>query len=339
MYDKDGRNWWYYKGNSDPAVYTDTSNDSLLKVLNAHGIYKPNQLEWYTKFNRFGFLDVYNCMTTSKEYLFFTKPDLNIFANSSGSRLNPDLERYPIWCDAYDRYHNVLRNLQLSVDPDLPFIALFSNSVASTLDLPGITSAEVETNENIYGTHMTYRRSSLTTDEHHDFSLEFIDSKYLEVYAWFRLYDEYAKLKDLGMVEPIDDTYIVNRILYDQMAVYKFIVGEDGETLLYWAKLWGVFPKNVPREAFSDLSTATNGLRLTINFHGIFVDDFDPLILGEFNDLTLHGGKYPSTNRILPIYDFSIGAVSGEWAGCPFVVRDSTRTSNNAIYRLKWRRA
>lgn len=314
-------------------------SDSVFdKLIKANGIHDSSISGLYDKFSRFGYLDPYNALNTTREFVFITKPDLHIFKGRTNQVLNPELDNIPLWQDGFERYRDVLTQLQYSVNDEYqPFVNIFTNSLKSALDLPAISSTEIETNENIYGTHMTYRRSSLTTDEHHEFSLEFEDTKFLEVYAWFRFYDEYCKLKDLGMVTPVDDSYTINRILYDQMAAYKFIVGEDGESLIYWAKLWGVYPKNVPRDAFSDLSSMTNGLRFSVNFHSIFVDDMDPTILAEFNQITLRNGKLPSSSEILPLYDSSIQRISGEWATSPFIVIDRN-TNTNLIYKLKWRR-
>lgn len=320
------------------ANHVQASDQLFIKLLNSAGIYDRRQIEWYDKFNRYGCLDPYNNVQNTREYIFFTKPDLHIFEGSTPNTLNSELSNNPIFSDAMMRYHDVLKQLQYSVNnPKFAFVNLLSNSVKSTLDLPGISTNDVQTSENIYGTFMTYRRSSLTSDEQHEFSLEFEDTKYLEVYMWFRLYDEYCKLKDLGMVSPPNENYIVNKILHDQMSVFKFIVGDDGETLIYWSKLWGVYPKNVPREAFSDLS-GNNGLRFSISFKSQFVDDMDPTILGDLNAITLDNNQMPVQTDILPLYDKEIHAVSGEWAGLPFIVRDSKVIDTNAIYKLKWRR-
>lgn len=322
------------------ADHVGVSDQTFMKLLNAAGIYDRRQIEWYDKFNRYGCLDPYNNVTNTREYIFFTKPDLHIFENrSTSSVLNTELETYPIFADAMVRYNNVLKQLQYSVNnPKHAFVNLLSNSVKSTLDLPGISVNDVQTSENIYGTFMTYRRSSLTSDEQHEFSLEFEDTKYTEVYMWFRLYDEYCKLKDLGMVTPPDISYIINKILHDQMSVFKFIVGDDGETIIYWCKLWGVYPKGVPRDAFSDLS-GNNGLRFSVSFKSQFVDDMDPSILGDFNAVTIGSGNGPRASEILPVYDTEINSVSGEWAGLPFVIRDQRVTSSNAVYKLKWGRS
>lgn len=315
-----------------------TSDHTFREIMNSAGLYERSQIEWYDKFCRFECADPYGMVTTTREYDFITKPDLHIFSSTSGDSLNSELENIPLWKDAFLRYKDVLLQLQYSANtPTNAFMNLLFNGMKSSIDLPSISSLDVETNENIYGTHMTYRRSSLTTDEQHDFSIEFEDTKYLEIYTLFRMYDEYAKLKDLGMVTPVYESYTVNKILYDQSAAYKFIVGEDGETLIYWAKLWGVYPKTVPRDSFSDLSSLSSGLRFSVNFHATFVDDLDPTILAEFNAITLPTNTIPNSAVILPIYNKNTNHVDGTWAGLPFIVKDTDLTGA-VVYKLKWRK-
>lgn len=322
---------------ADLASHTNTSNDTFKSLLQAVHIYDRSEIEWYTKFNRFGCLDPYNNLSTTREYVFITKPDLHIFASpSTTSALNPELATYPLWEDALVRYNDVLQQLQYSAS-GAPFINLFTNSIKSSVDIPNVSASDVQTSENIYGTFMTYRRSSLTADEQHEFSIEFEDTKYTEVYMWFKLYDDYEKLKDFGVVSPPDESYIINKILHDQMALFKFIVGEDGETLIYWAKMWGLYPKEVPRSAFSDLSSG-DPLKISVSFKAQFVDDMDPNILVDFNKLTIPSGM-PAANRILPIYDKNIGMVSGEWAGNPFITRTKHAKLGIDQYKFKWMRA
>lgn len=309
-------------------------NDALTKRLMTNaGIFDKDE-NWYTKFNRFPSLDPYNVFTTTKEYLFFTKPDLHIFGSTRDTTiLNTELSNQPLFVNAMTMYREVLESLQLSVNPSVPFVALLSNAATSTMDMPSISTNEIETSENIYGTHMTYRVSSLTADEQDDFSIEFEDTRYLELYMWFRLYDEYCKLKDLGMVTPVYDDYILYKILEDQMAVWKIIVGEDGETIVYYAKKWGVFPKVVPREAFSDTTNLNGGLRFTINFKAQFIDDMDPTILADLNAITIPNGPPPASN-IVKMYDKDIGSTNWEWGKLPFVIRDTT--ASRVRYKLKW---
>lgn len=324
----------------DLANHTDTSNSTLTKSIQSAGIFDRRTFDWFNKFNRFGYLDPYTSLQNTREYIFFTKPDLHIFSASNAYTLNPELEDNAIFSDAMDRYKSILLQLQYSANnPRDAFVNILTNTVRSSLDLPSINTNDVNTSENIYGTFMSYRRSSLTSDDQHEFSLEFEDDKYLNLYMWFRLYDEYCKLKDLGMVTPPTKNYIINKILHDQMSVFKFIVGDDGETIIHWSKLWGVYPKNVPREAFSDLSGNTGNIRLSVSFKSQFVEDMNPSILAGLNTITLDDGGVPSSSEILPLYNRQLGMMETDWAGVPFVVRDTNVTNSNAIYKLKWRRS
>lgn len=324
------------------------------EVLWVNGIYNRSDIEWYSKFNRFGCLDPYNAINGSKEYLFFTKPDLNI-VNPGTNILNPELANQPYFNELIQRYPDVIGQLQKSngIGDQGPFMAILSNSVKNTLELQGITTSTIDTPATIYGTAYNYRGWGYSSDEKQEFSLEFEDTRYLEIYNLLKAYEEYERLKHLGMVTPpnIDNApvingkcfsyYIKNKILHDQFSVYKFIVAEDGETIIYYAKLWGVFFKNVPREAFSDMNT-DGGLKYVVDFEAAFVDDLNPTILTDFNTLTYN---YVSRTKDLPIYNKDIKMINGAWAKIPVISKVHRKNSKawnepnsmNYTYKLKWR--
>lgn len=310
-----------------------TSNN-VSRLIKASGIYDRADIEWYSKFNRFGCIDPYNNVTTTREYVFFTRPDLHMFDSKDPGFLNPELADLPIFTDAHKRYRPVMEQLQGSADPNNPFMNLLSNSLKSTLDLPGITAEDIQTSQNIYGTSLSYRKGSYQSDEAHEFSLEFEDTKYLEVYMLFKLFDEYERRKTWGDITPPDLNYRYRKILHDQFSIYKFIVGEDGMQILYYAKLTGVFPKSVPRDAFSDMPES-GSLRFSVQFKAQFVEDMDPRILVDFNKLILP--KY-SVTRTLPLYDNNLGAPNPTWAATPYIAATSPspgRIQHN--YYLGWR--
>ena len=213
----------------------------------------------------------------------------------------------------------------------------------SNLDLSDITVGEEETASNIYATKIFYRKPSDSADEDNEFSIEFKDNKYLSCYLWFKAYDLYEQQKYHGMVTPTDINYIVYKILSDQMTVFKFIVGEDGETLIYWACLWGCYPKSVPRSTFSDLPTDGN-LKFTVNWKATFQQDMDPMILTHFDNLckeaiATNQGQFVEMN----LYDSNIGAVTGRKATIPGISKTQSRVSSDGYdfkpkydYLLKW---
>lgn len=344
----------------------DSEKDNLHDLLNANGIFRPEDYDDYNSFYVFPRNDPYKMLGTTREYIFITKPDLHIFGTrgknngvpdynnrelplTDNYNLNPELRAVPFFLDLYNRgYRSVLTSLQKSALPTegevrSPFVNILSNYKTSNLDLSDITVGEEETAANIYSTKIFYRKPSDSADEDNEFSLEFKDNKYLSCYLWFKAYDLYEQQKYHGMVTPTDINYIVYKILSDQMTVFKFIVGEDGETIIYWACLWGCYPKSVPRSTFSDLPTDGN-LKFTVNWKATFQQDMDPMILTHFDNLckeaiAANQGQFVEMN----LYDSNIGAVTGRKATIPGIIKTQSRTTSDGYdfkpkydYLLKW---
>lgn len=334
------------------------------KIANSNNLYDRSEIEWYSKFNRFGCLDPYNGVGNTKEYLFFTKPDLHLVEPGS-STLNPELSGSSFFNELINIHPDIINQLQQSADMfgdgnSNPFIPLLSNSVKNTLELPEISAEMTDTPGTLYGTSLEYRRDGFNSDEKHDFSLEFEDTRYLELYHFFKAYEEYERLHNDGIITPpnIDNApvdknsgyaysyYIRTGRIHDQYAVYKIITDDDYETILYYAIVQGVTSKTVPRDAFSDLK-ADGGLRYSIGFRGQFVKDLEPWILSNFNSTITDSKILSNTPTYLPIYDTSAGRVNGDWAVMPFIVREEVSkmgpgvwlgpSNTKYVYKLKWR--
>ena len=360
---KNGSSTYQLIGTRSGAFKTsDLSNtNDFGYVLQANNIYNRNDIKWYDRYSRFGVIDPYNSVTTTKEYLFFTKPDLHIYEPGTET-LNSELANYPFWQDLNNRYPKVIEQLQMSryspgTSAQNVFMTLLSNAVKNSLDLPGISANTIDTATNIYGTSINYRGDGYTEDENVTFTLEFEDTKYLEVYHLLKAYEEYERLKKQGIISPPNvgkakvsksgyayTNYHKYRELHDQFGVYKFVVGEDFETLIYWAYIYGVYFKSVPRDAFSDLKV-DGGLRYSVEFGGWLVDDMNPDILLNFNKLIRNNMKVPSTN--LPVYNTEKQMINGRWAKVPLISmrkkQNVKATAWNAPtgmkydYVLKWR--
>nr|DAN52063.1 MAG TPA: hypothetical protein [Caudoviricetes sp.] len=273
-------------------------------TFNSVGIYSSDDINEnkYKKYSRFGrVLDPHNKLNDTREYLFFVKPDLHICYNehatniygkldksesfsANGLTLNPQLQDNPYFVWLISKRPEVAKQLQFSLNKSDPFCNLLSFTVNNSLDLPSVDSSTLDTPNTIFGSNIEYLKDSETSDENRDFSLEFVDSKKLEVYHFFKAYSEYHKVRKSGLVTPPDPVYYQYKMLHNIMGVFKFLVDEDMETIRYYAYYWGVFPTNVPREAFSDPSF-DNGLSFSINFKSAFIEDNDPRILLHFNDL------------------------------------------------------
>ena len=302
----------------------------------------------HTMYDRIGIVDPYNGFAGSKEYIFFTRPDLHMFKEINGEELNPELSNLTLFNDLYKRYPYIFQILQSSLSPsklnNCPFINLLTNSVASSIQLPDVSARSLETGTNMYGTKLSYRGTSHPSDEDIQFSIDFIDNRYLEVFTLFKVYDEYMKQKHLGWITPRLKNYTVNKILSDQISIFKIVVAEDGESILYFAKWTGAYPVNVPTEAISDLTNLSGNLTFSTQWRAQFFDDFDMDILLDFNAVVRnHIIDNANTRTDIPLYDPATGMSNGLPAKYPYIAiseNDNIELSRLARMRrlkLKWR--
>lgn len=348
----------------------DTTRNNMIddfgKVRRSNLLYTRNEIAWYEKFFRFGCLDPYNKLQTTRDYIFFSKPDLHLF-NPGTTDLQPELENDPFFIDMKERYPYVMCQLQSSARcriPNIdssPFMTLLSNGITNTLDIDNITASEMDNAANIYGTSISYRKDGWNSDETFDFSLEFEDTKYLEIYHMAKIYEEYHRRYVTGRIyppnldnSPIDsntgianfNSYIKYKELHDTFAVWRFVVDEDMESIVFWAYVCGAYFNNVPREAFNDISNST-GLKLNLDFKSFCVEDMNPLSLVHFNKL-INDSYYDgdstrfSTYNISPIYDKNIDGINGSLVTHPYVIKvnaDDTWYSSKGMkykYKLVW---
>ena len=292
------------RGNAKASTYV---TDEL---LNSQGLYSKKDINnaKFNKYSRFGrVLDPYGRLNGGREYLFFVKPDLHIcipygksqydtlytmggfqkskVISNDGLRLNPQLTSAPYFSGLLNTNPDVIKELQMSAvyNPD-PFSHLLSFSVNSSLPLDSSSAQTMDNPATIYGTSYKYLQDSEPSDESYSFSLEFVDDRSLNTYQFFKAYSEYHIARKSGLVTPPSLDYYKYKRLHNTMGIYKFIVDEDMETLIYWAYLWGVYPTSCPRDAFQDASFS-DGLTFSVSFDAAFIEDMTPTILYQFNTL------------------------------------------------------
>lgn len=322
----------YTNGKEKNKDFTIKNNDD---VMASNLIFNDKDANWYNKCNRYGWIDVHNHDRVVREYLFFTKPDLCIFNNSPPclGNLNSSIQYNDTIRDMAARMPYAIAQLQKSVYNSnkifVPFMYIFTNAAASKLDLPGITAESQECTPNIYGTSIQYRSHSYKSDNGYDFSLTFNDTAYLEIYNIVKCYDEYMRMAKLGEIEfsqNYKDNYIKNHIIPEYFSIYKFLVGSDGETILYYAKLTGCYFTDVPR---ADLSDPAEILKYSISFHAEFVEDMNPEIITEFNMVTKG-----TSGRYLSVFSPTLGAVNNRWSSGPKIISHTANDGSNYSKRI-----
>lgn len=310
-----------------------------LETVKAHGIFSRSEIEdkQFKNFARWGYFNPYHIVDGVREYLFFVKPDLHIMDGKSG-RLNPELENNSYFVELLERYPYVIEWLQASASYDpCPFIIPFTAACKNNMDLTNIDAVEIDNPINIFGTSYTYRGTGEASDDNITFSIEFKDGRYGEIYQFFRIYEQYERLKNHGMITPPDESFTFNKILHDQIGVYKIITCNDGYSILYMAYAVGVFPKNVPRSMYSNPSPENGYLTVSIDFKCAFIDD-SPLIYRNFNDLIMP--LYNTTHKNIPVFNTKIGAAGTTWARCPYIYQNTDTIREyygKKKYELRWR--
>lgn len=345
--------------------------ENMASIMHSNKIFSPTEIDKYYSFNRYGWINPYDIDQVTREFLFFTKPDLYIFdhagndedyinssmnayqrniamhrvgsysnevINYENAVLQKNLKNIPYFREEAARYKKSLAQLQYSVrspgGDQYPFMTLLSNAVTSKLDLPGISADTNTSTSNIYGVSMDYRSHSFKSDNGYDFTLSITDTPSLEIYHMVKSYDLYFRMLKMGEIgrNTHFTNLIISHIIPEQFSVYKFLIGSDGETILYFAKATGVYFTDVPRSDFGDPSD----FKYSLSFHANDVKDNDPLILSEFNTITP-----AATTGFLPVHDEN--GINNEWAKYPRVIRVTSDTDGRAQrrnlttdYRLKW---
>lgn len=325
--------------------YSVTNKDAKTDIYHSGNLFSRSEVRnsLYTKTFRFGLMNPYGAISTSREYLFFTKPDLNIFDTDENLMANTTLLQEGLrniffWTDLRDHRYNTIKMLQNSLHKDDPFNHLLQNQIISNLDVPALSAEMTETPTNMYGVNFSYRGSSESSDDNPEFSLEFKDTRYLDTYYFFKAYEEYETLKHHGVIRP-SKYYIKNKELHDAFSIYKFIVDEDMETILYYGKMYGVMPKSLPRDVFSN-PTFDNGLSYSIDFKAAFYEDMKPDILSDFN--TLSKTQYMKQKYQLRPYNMQLDHADMRPGGAAFVYMDKTspaakKSPTGYLYKLIWR--
>lgn len=299
-------------------------NNPIGNIRRSKGLYPKTDIRKYKyeSFSRFGrILDGHDRLNDCREYLFFVKPDLHIAKITTGDTtqggmiINPELEDRDYFVDLVELYPEVVRELQLSAPGNGskdPFSRLLSFTVNSSLNMPGVDVSSIDGPSTVFGTSIEYMGNSESSNENHSFDLEFVDSKELEVFHFFKAYQEYQNAKKYGTVRPPHEWdgstpktshYTKNKVLHNTMGIYKFVVSEDMETLIYWAYFWGVYPTSYPRDSFNDPNF--DGLSFSVSFKAAFVEDMTRSILTNFN--TLMGDV--SKKTLLRTYSSSLSGI------------------------------
>lgn len=290
-------------------------------------------------YNRFKIKSSDDVLTKAFPHVFFVRPDLNLFRNNNEdiTQLSKSIEANPFFSFVWKNDPDLVRSLILNSNSRHQFNMYLSNKVTSFE-----TSDEyigIENNGKTFlGHQITYGKDSIESKTASELNLKFDDDKFCHTYILNKLWMEYINLVSRGSIAP-NPRNILDKVLDYTSAIYYIVTAEDGETIIFWSKYYGVFPSAAPSSQFSwDGEMIQGPMSYSLKYQYSFKEDFNPATLLEFNKnsgITLKSGAH----GYIDIYDPQNCTVGSTWVGKPYIeINTDMNTPNSGIpYGFKLR--
>lgn len=290
-----------------------------------------NELVKY--YNRFKVATPNDMLSRGYAHVFFVRPDCNIL-NSKCTALNSQFENKPNFQYAWESSQNIVKQLVGNSTTSHDFALYLSNKAAS------FSLSDEYINYDTYGKTVTgykvaYGRHNIESKSSGDFSVTFQDDRFLHIYQLNKLWVDYISMVYRGEVTPKTE-YVRDKILDYASSVYYIVTAEDGETIIFWSKYYGVFPTTIPSTQFAwgyGTPITTDQTKFDIKYAYSFKEDYNPLSLVEFN----FNSNIESNASYVPTYDPKLGHVGTTWVGKPYIELSTNYTEPDCGYRFKLR--
>lgn len=286
-----------------------------------------------TKFNRFRVPTPDNELCATKGYVFFTRPDLNLnldIRDSSAGNVQGVARLSPLVNNML-KSHPVLMSYLMGDEAgtDDDFIPVLSHCCTG-LDVSDEVLETTEHGNTFTGWKYSYGTSLIKSKTSGTVNVNFTDDDMLSVYKLIKVWCEYINAVYRGEAAP-KQSYIDYHQLDYATSIYYFLCKATSENeILFWTKYTGVFPTSIPSGVFSDqLGTVIKRPTYTVPFQFARKDDFSPLNIVEFNNLTDSSNGF----EYMPVYNADTLHVNKSFVGPPFVdTNDGSR-----LFKLKFR--
>lgn len=321
----------------DPRYSTMVSLEDKLKEARAsfgipvHGDNDIARAMKYYTYNRWHTYDSNLAHNKSFTYVFFTRPDLNIWdpqRKTANSQVINHSEAAMLW----RRYPDIFKLLVdfKRCNDDNNFNLLLSNQVGSFEirdEQLSYNEAGKSWNEYVMQYGDTYQGRTAS-----EFSCQFTELQDYSVIQLIKFWITYIDNVARGAWSPSynlnkgygwskngpQDSHVYTKTLDYAASAYVFKCGPDGEDVLYWSKYYGIFPVNTGASALSwnAEDPVGNTPKPNITFRYSFKRDMSPISLLEFNyNAGVSGGTIKNENA----FNVNYGHTSRPFVGCPYI--------------------
>lgn len=178
------------------------------------------------------------------------------------------------------------------------------------------------------------------------FTVNFDDDRNLSVFQQLKAWVDYISGVYIGEIDPTYSS-VINRELDYAANVYYILTAEDGYTILFWSKYYGVFPKTIPSSQYSWTKGNTLSLpSLSVEFQYSFKEDYILDTITEFNTDSYYDQKDQGfkTMQYAPMFNSSLNKANSTWVGAPFIDtvkgprhNENNQGFNNLLFHLMFR--
>lgn len=297
------------------------------------GIESRDQLyRQYTEYyNRFKLPNPNDALHKTYSHVFFVRPDCNILKRTgSGSfKLIDGLEDDPNFYYAFNKSPELLRQLVNDAGYDHDFMMYLSNK-AKSFQLSDESIGFDTYGRALTGHKIAYGKTNVESKTAGDFNITYNDDRDLHVFHIHKLWADYISNVFQGAFNP-KETYMINKILDYVANVYYIMTAEDGETVIFWSKYYGVFPVTIPSSQYSWSSGNTlSNPEFDVHYQYSFKEDYNPLSIVEFN---MNSGS--KDLKYIPTISKDNYTTNTTWVGAPFI--ETFRNTSVAPYTFKLR--
>lgn len=297
--------------------------------LNTHAKILANDFNYY---NRFKIANPNARLIKGYPHVFFVSPMCNILSDASGvlhSQFSgDDLFEYINKTSPY-----ILQDLSRNNNKNTDFSMLLSNYAKS------FSLSDEYINTDTYGKTFTgykisFGKNNIDSKTAGSFDVTFNDTRNLDIYKLNKLWVEYISGSYRGMYSPRNED-IFYKVLDYTGACYYILTAEDGESIIFWSKYYGVYPSSIPSTQYSwGDGNAVNTPDLNITFQYSWKEDFNPQALVEFNyNARIAKMQYKTYD---PIYDENLGTVGDTYAIRPYIELIVDNATGEYQYKLRF---
>lgn len=327
-------------GYYDYSWYMDYEKDGFLSDMPRlrhqlnYGVEDSNELmrTYTTHYNRFKLPMVGDALRSRFSHVFFVRPDLNILERGgSGFVLPEHIKDDPNYVYSYNHDIEMMRELVSDAGYDHDFSMYLSNRAYSfQLKDEGIDNGTY--GEACTGYKIAFGRHNIASKTAGEFEITYKDDREYHIYRLHKLWVDYISGVYQGSFVP-KEKYIKEKMIDYATAVYYIQTAEDGETVIFWSKYYGVFPVSMPSSGMGwagGMDDVKN--EATISYQYSFKEDFNPLSLVEFN-MNSEQGNY----TYVPTFNVNTYSPTSTWVGAPFIETFNNSTLTPYTFKLRFR--